>query len=147
MRARRTVQEHWVRGRHDNIERAHVRLAIFKRDMARVHAALHRLAGSIRSGLRDGVVPVGELELQHVADSRVDGVGNEGILLAADDHGDDLVLAAQRTGVYSRDGPGGQSDGNGAVEEQGGGDEGLHRTDSAWYILSSTKIVYRYVCK
>ena len=47
--------------------------------MAAVHAAGHGCACRVGGGLRDGVVAVGELELQDVTDGGDDGVGDEGV--------------------------------------------------------------------
>jgi hypothetical protein len=44
------------------------------------------------------VVAIGELELNYVSDGGNDGVGDKGVLGAADDYGDDLVLALEWAG-------------------------------------------------
>jgi hypothetical protein len=136
MRARGTVQEHGLRASHWHIERANISLAVLEGNVAGVHAAIHRFARAVGSRLRNSVVAIGELELDDVADSRVDGVGDEGVLWATDDDGDDLVLATVGTGFDGWPsggefvvvvGGGGLGKGEGeAAEEQGACDEGLH---------------------
>ena len=79
MRARRTVQKHGLGTRDWHIERPDVGLSIFEGDVAAVHAPSHGCACGVSGGLRDGVVAVGELELQDVADGGDDGVGDEGV--------------------------------------------------------------------
>lgn len=46
------------------------------------------------------MVSIGELELDDVADCCIDGVGYEGILWTAYDHGDDLVGATKWVGLF-----------------------------------------------
>jgi hypothetical protein len=93
MRACRTVEEHGLRGRDGHVEGSNIGLAVCKRDVAGMNATVHGRAGGVGRGLRDGVVAVAELELNDVADCGGHGVGDEGVLWAADDDGDDLGLA------------------------------------------------------
>jgi hypothetical protein len=58
-----------------------------------MHATLERGAGRFERALRGRVVAVAELELDNVADGGGHGVRGEGVLGAADDDGDELVLA------------------------------------------------------
>jgi hypothetical protein len=93
MRACRTVEEHGLRGRDGHVEGSNIGLAVCERDVAGMNAAVHGRAGGVGRGLRDGVVAVAELELNDVADRGGHGVGDEGVLWAADNDGDDLGLA------------------------------------------------------
>jgi hypothetical protein len=95
MRACGTVQEHRLRAGDGHVECAHVGLAVLEWDVAGMDAAVHGRAGSVRSGLSDGVVAVAELELHNVTDSRDDRVGDERVLRAADDDWDDLILTLE----------------------------------------------------
>lgn len=97
-----------------------------------MHAASHGRAGGVGSRLRDGVVSVGELKLYYVAYCGIKGAGDEGVLGAANDDGDDLVLAAVRLGFDDGacskklcEGRVGESRGD-AAEEQDAGEEGFH---------------------
>jgi hypothetical protein len=92
MRACGTVQEHRLRAGDGHVECTDVGLAVLEWDVAGMNAAVHGGAGSVWSGLSDRVVAVAELELHDVTDCRNDGVGDEGVLRAADDDWDDLVL-------------------------------------------------------
>jgi hypothetical protein len=93
MRPRRTKDEHGLRARNRHIECAHIRLPVLERDVAAVHAARERGARRFERALRGGVVAVAELELHHVANGGRHRIGREGILGAANDDGDELVLA------------------------------------------------------
>jgi hypothetical protein len=95
MRASGAVQEHGLRAGDRHVECADVGLAILEWNVARVDAAVHGLAGSVGSGLSDGVVAVAELELDDVADCCDDGVGDEGVLGPADDDWNDLILTLE----------------------------------------------------
>jgi hypothetical protein len=100
MRARRTVKEHGLRARDGHIEGADVSLAVLEWNVAAVDAAVHGFAGCVNGGLRDSVVAIGELELDYVADGGNNGVGDKGVLRAADDYGDDLILALEGAGWW-----------------------------------------------
>lgn len=126
MWACRAVQKHGLGVRDDHVESSDFSLSVFEGDVSAVHAAIHGHACGVQRGLSDGVVAVRELELQDVADCRDDRVGYEGVLRAAHDDGNDLVLAAVDVWV-----DGGSADG--FVWERGdaGGEEegeecGLH---------------------
>jgi hypothetical protein len=97
MRAGRAVQEHGLRAGHWHVEGSDVGLPILKGDVATVNATVHGRACSVRRRLRDGVVAIGELELHNVTNGGDDGVGDKGVLRAADDDGDDLILALEGT--------------------------------------------------
>lgn len=93
-----TVQEHGVRARNGHVESSDICLAVLEGDVTAVNTAFHRSACCVGGRLRDGVVAVGELELDNVADCCGDGVGDESILGTADDYGDDLAGAAKWVG-------------------------------------------------
>ena len=94
----RTVKEHRRRAHDRNIKRAdHAARAAVEGDEAAVDAgrdtcgAVYGPAWRGRLRLRDGVIALCELELQHVARVGGDAVRREGQRRAADQHGDDLV--------------------------------------------------------
>jgi hypothetical protein len=96
MRPCRAVQEHRLCARNWHVERSHFRLAIFKWDVSTVHASAHGCACRIGSRLGYSVVAIAELELNDIANSGNDGVGDESVLWATDYDWDDLVLATDR---------------------------------------------------
>lgn len=124
MRARRAVQKHGLRVGNHHVERADFGLVVLERNVAAVHAAGHGHACLVRGGLRDGVVAVAELELDHVANRGSERVGDEGVLGSADDDGNHLVLTAGEAVRAGADV--GAGDGEGGGGQEGGEDEGLH---------------------
>jgi len=102
VRARRTVQEHWVSARNGHVEGADISLPVLKGDVAAVHTGLHGRACLIHGRLGDGVVSVAELELHDVAHRGDYRVGDECVLGPADDDGDDLVGAAMGPELWER---------------------------------------------
>ena len=83
MRSRRTVKKHRLRTRNGQIENAYIRLSIYERYVPGMYAAGERSTGGVGGGLGDGVVAVGELELDHVADGGGEYVGDKSVLGAA----------------------------------------------------------------
>lgn len=67
MRTCRTVQEHWISACDWHVERANVCLSILEGNMSAVDSPLHRGACCVGSGLRDSMVTIAELELNHIA--------------------------------------------------------------------------------
>lgn len=99
MRSSSTVQEHGVSTSDGHVEGSDICLAVFEGDVTAVDTPIHGSACCIGGRLRDGVVAVGELELDNVADCCGNGVGDESILGTADDYGDDLAGAAKWVGL------------------------------------------------
>lgn len=96
MWARRTVQKHGISARDRHVERPDFCLAVLEWDVPAVDAGFHRRACLIGGRLGYSVVAVAELELHDVADGGNNRIGDEGVLWAADDDGDNLVGAAVR---------------------------------------------------
>ncbi len=128
MRPRGTVHEHGVGAGDGHVEGADGRLPVLVGDVAAVHAALQRHAGVVGAALRGRVVARAKLELHDVPHGRRHHVGDEHVLRAAHDYGDDAprrrdgpVLRQRRPGpkaVVDRLGPRARDD-----EGRGGGDE------------------------
>jgi hypothetical protein len=100
MRPGSTVQKHGIGASDGHVEGSDICLAVLKGDVAAVDTAVHGSACRVGGRLRDGVVAVGELELDNVADCGGDGVGDESILGAADDYGYDLAGATEWVGLF-----------------------------------------------
>lgn len=92
MRPCSTVQKHGLQAIDWHVERADDSLPVLEGDVPAVYGGrirrLQRLAGRGLGALRHSMVPVAELELDHVADGGRDEVRDEGVLRTADDHGD-----------------------------------------------------------
>lgn len=95
------VQEHRVRIDHGHNEGAdHTAGATVKGDKAAMDTGGggHGLAGGGAIALGDGMVSGGELELDHVAGVRGDGVGRKGEGVAAHEDGDKTGVC--RDGIF-----------------------------------------------
>ena len=100
-----TVQKHGVGTSNRHVEGSNICLAVLEGNVTAVDTAFHGRACCIGRRLRDGVVAVGKLELDDIADCCSNGVGDEGILWATDDYGNDLVCATKRVGVFGQYSP------------------------------------------
>ena len=100
-----TVQKHGVGTSNRHVEGSNICLAVLEGNVTAVDTAFHGRACCIGRRLRDGVVAVGKLELDDIADCCSNGVGDEGILLATDDYGNDLVGATKRVGLFGQYSP------------------------------------------
>lgn len=98
MRARRTIQEHWIRVHNHHTKCPNRCLSILKGNVTTVNASGHRCTSRVCSALRNRMIPVAELELYDVADGRDHRVWREGILRASHHDGNDGVGA--RFGVH-----------------------------------------------
>lgn len=105
MRSGSTVQKHGIGTGNGHVEGSNICLAVLEGNVTAVDTAFHRRACCIGGRLRDGVVTIGKLKLDDIADGCSHGVGDEGILRATDDYGNDLVGTTKRIGLLGQYSP------------------------------------------